>query len=130
MNKINVKGIIIGLLTLLAIDCLGAIIIVLFTLLQMDGNLVNENFSHEPQTLILSLILGSIATLFGGFVAARFKKENHYLNSGIIGVIGTVLCLLLSGGYPLWFNAIAISTTLPLSIIGGHWIKRIHNSKK
>lgn len=70
--------------------------------------------------LLGSIILGTLSTMVGGYLAARIAKKEPYWNAGAIGVLGIVLGLLLAKDYPLWFNVVGFLLALPAALLGGH----------
>jgi hypothetical protein len=67
----------------------------------------------------------TLSTVVGGYIAARVAKEAIYLNSGMFGVIGISIGLLvggeyLSGEYPLWFTVLGYISITPSALLGGY----------
>jgi hypothetical protein len=59
----------------------------------------------------------------GGYIAARVARKEIYLNSGIIGILGIVLGVMLAARYPIWFNVSGFLTVVPAALAGGHLAK-------
>lgn len=111
---------------------LGATFVAMMALLAFLGvNTEVENLSEEeavqlvestfqdPTYLLISGLLGLLATVLGGYVAAKLAHAAPLLNAACVGVFGVVLGILFIGKSPLWFALIGIILTLPAAIVGG-----------
>jgi hypothetical protein len=78
-----------------------------------------ESTFQQPFYLLLSGVLGLLATALGGFVAAKVAIVAPLLNAACVGLFDLVLGILLIGDAPLWFSVIALLLTLPAAIAGG-----------
>jgi hypothetical protein len=85
---------------------------------QIDALLSNTRF------LVWSLILGTVSTVIGGFLAARFATKVPYFHALIYGIFALIFGVLTSGGLPLWYNAVGFAIVLPAALLGGHIAKR------
>lgn len=80
--------------------------------------LIESTFQQAPY-LLLSGVLGLLATALGGFVAAKVAAVAPLLNAACVGLFDLILGILLIGDAPLWFSVIALFLTLPAAIMGG-----------
>lgn len=80
--------------------------------------LIESTFQQVPY-LLLSGVLGLLATALGGFVAAKVAVVAPLLNAACVGLFDLVLGILLIGDSPLWFSVIALLLTLPAAVTGG-----------
>ncbi|MFQ5938004.1 MAG: hypothetical protein ACE5LB_16510 [Acidiferrobacterales bacterium] len=78
-----------------------------------------EKTLREPPYLLLGGVLGLLATVLGGYVAARVADVAPLLNAACVGVFGVVLGILFIGQSPLWFSLLGILLTPPAAIVGG-----------
>ena len=78
-----------------------------------------ESAFQQPSYLLLSGVLGLLATCLGGFVAAKVAAVAPLLNAACVGLFDLVLGIFLIGDAPLWFSVIALFLTLPAAITGG-----------
>ena len=88
---------------------------------------INEAILAITQTdayLMGSLLLGSLTTLFGGYLAARIAKTYPYFNAAAFGLIGVVIGFAMSNEAPFWYNALAYTSTIPAALFGGHLAKK------
>lgn len=116
---ISMKGIILGTIAIIVIDIMLGIV---------SFSLFAENMSEEALKALetdtgflwFAMVFGTLSTVIGGYIAASFAKEAIYLNSGMIGVIGIVIGLLIGGEYPLWFTVLAYISILPSALLGGY----------
>ena len=128
MDRFSLKGIILAILLMLALDTISGI-----TLVGVMGSHAFQEGLTEQQVnealaavtlnrnfLLWSLILGTLSTIVAGYVAARIAKREPYLNAGVVGVLGIVMGLLLSKDFPLWFNVLGFLLVLPAALLGGH----------
>lgn len=131
MNKVSLKGIVIAGLMVVALDTIAGMAMMAI----MGGNGFKEGMTGQEANdamaavtlsarfLLGSLILGTLSTMVGGYVAARVAKNEPYLNAGIIGVLGILLGVLSAKDYPLWFNVSGFLFVLPAALLGGHFAK-------
>ena len=120
MNKLSIKGIILGALAVFVIDVISGIAMIpIFAESMSEESLMLLQTETGP--LLYSLFLGTISTIIGGYIAARYAKEALYLNAGIIGLFGIVIGLLINSEFPLWFNIIGYTTVVPAALIGGYF---------
>jgi hypothetical protein len=73
--------------------------------------------------LMSRVILGTVTTIGGGYLAARLAKTYPYYNGLGIGLIGLIFGII-QWGDPLWLNFFAIIMTIPASIYGAHLAKK------
>jgi hypothetical protein len=121
VKGIRIKGVVVAAVVVLAVDIVAGIGL---TLMLGSRSLQSEKavtaLTTSTPFLLGSLILGTLSTVQGGFVAARIAKTRHYTNAAVIGAIGIILSVLLAGEYPLWFDAVAFLLVLPAALLGGH----------
>jgi hypothetical protein len=87
-----------------------------------------ENMSEEVVitletaivVLLFFIIVGTVSTVVGGYIAARVAKKAIYLNSSMVGLIGIVIGLLSGDEHPLRFNVLASIFILPSALLGGY----------
>jgi hypothetical protein len=80
--------------------------------------LIETTFQQAPY-LLLSGVLGLLATALGGFVAAKVAAVAPLLNAACVGLFDLILGIFLVGDAPLWFSVVALLLTLPAAISGG-----------
>ncbi len=86
-----------------------------------------ESALQQPAYLLIGGVLGLLATVLGGYVAARVADVAPLLNAACVGVFGVVLGILFIGNSPIWFSLIGILLTLPAAIAGGVlWRRTTH----
>ena len=128
MSRVSFKGIILAALLVLVLDTIAGIVM----FVSMGGSFLRRGMTEQQMSdaiaaltlstnfLLGSVILGTLATIVGGYIAARIAKKEAYLNAGIIGVLGIVLGILLANNYPLWFNVLGFVLVFPAALLGGH----------
>ena len=131
MDRFSLKGIILAILLMLMLDTISGVALmgVMGSHVFQEGltdQQMNEAIAaltHNRDFLLWSLILGTLSTIVAGYVAARIAKREHYLNAGIVGVLGIVMGLIFSKDYPLWFNVLGFLLVLPAALLGGYFAK-------
>ena len=128
MKRISFKGIILALLLTLALDTIAGVTM----FVSMGGSFLRRGMNQQQMSdaiatvtlstdfLLGSILFGTLATIVGGYVAARIAKKEPYLNAGMIGALGFVLGVLTANYNPLWFNVVGLGLVLPAALLGGH----------
>jgi hypothetical protein len=132
MRSISIKGQLIAFAVTLALDLVSGIglMVALGGPVLSDAMTPDETsetiiaFTLSMPYLLGSLVLGTLTTVLGGYIAARFGKTAPFLNSGIFGVLGALLGLALSAGTPLWFTVAGVALIIPAALLGGSFVKR------
>jgi hypothetical protein len=70
------------------------------------------------------LILGTLTTAVGGYVAARLAKSVPYWNALVFGIVGIIVGILMAGDLPLWYTVLGFGLTLPAALLGAYICKR------
>lgn len=132
MTRISIKAILISVPVMLALDTLcGIFLMSIFSGGRFRDGL-NAKQIHETILavtlsngyLIGSLILGSLTTIFGGYLAAAIAKKYPYFNAAVFGSIAIILGIIMNNDTPFWVSAIAYLSTLPAALYGGHLAKK------
>ncbi len=123
--NINIKAIIYGWLTNLITSAgmgfiLGIILGVIETIyfdyevFQSTGNMM----------LVSSLIIGGVAAILGGYVAARVAKINEmkhsFLSSLLMLLTISVVSYFSIALFPTWFFVMSLIIIIPLALLGGY----------
>jgi hypothetical protein len=132
MNRVSPKAVLISLAAMLALDTVGSVVLTfLFTTRASQVNMAPQQTPAALDAMVQSngfllsaFAYGTITTILGGYLVARLAKGYPYFNAGVFGVACLALTVLLSGGSPLWFNAICFLVTLPAALYGGHLARR------
>lgn len=131
MKRVSFKGIILAALLVLVLNMIAGVVM----FVSMGGSFLRRGMTEQQMSdtinaltlstnfLLGSVIIGTLVTIVGGYVAARIAKKEPYLNASIIGVLGIVLGVLLANNYPLWFNVLGFVMVLPAALLGGHLAK-------
>ncbi len=131
MNKISIKAVILATLLVFALDIVCGIVLVgIMGISAITPEMGEEQIAEtilatttSMPFLLSSLILGTLTTLLGGYVAARIAKKEAYWNAGAIGVIGVILGIITAGEYPLWFSLLGDLMMVAAALLGGHLAK-------
>lgn len=86
-------------------------------------NVVAAITSSTP-FLVWGMILGTLSTVLGGYVAARLSKVAPYLNSLVFGVVGIILGAFMAEGLPLWYNIVGFGVVIPASLFGATFVRK------
>jgi NADH:ubiquinone oxidoreductase subunit 6 (subunit J) len=120
MARVNIKAVLLGFGAVLLLDTLVGF--VLFAVLGTDGTAeqaVREAISN-PAFLLSGVVLGSLTTVAGGYLAARIAKSYPYFNALALGLLGAAYGLLFWSQYPLWFNILGLVLVVPAALLGAH----------
>jgi len=133
VKRFHLKAIAIGTLTMLALDLLtGVVSFIVFSgdslaagatqaEITAAGKIIEQNDGY----LLFDLLLGSLSTVIGSYIAARIAKHLPLFNAFAVGVVGITAGALLGGQSesPVWFNSVGYISTIPVAIVGG-WLAR------
>lgn len=132
MHGISIKAVVIAVLVMVILDTATGMALVAI----LGGDSFASGMSEQQMTdamlevtgssayLGWGLVLGTLTTVIGGFIAASVAKSVPYLNAFVFGLIGILIGALTAGGLPLWLNVVAFASTLPAALLGGHIAKR------
>lgn len=123
MKDINIKGIIFGIIAILILDTLYAIVLMVIFLENTSPEAI-EALNNETLPQVFSLFFGTLSTIVGGYVAAKYGHIAPYKNSFIIGLLGFIFGLLVMKNYTTWFNIIGFTTIIPSALFGGYFVAR------
>ena len=88
---------------------------------------------HSPDGLMMSLLLGSLGTMIGGFYAA-YKAGTLEMKHGALVGIGSILvnlffqALSAENYMPEWFIATALVAAIPAGALGGFFAEVFRNA--
>lgn len=132
MNRINAPVVVLVFLAEIVADViLQSLLFVLYA-----GSAINDSMSNAEIKavtdviagttgfLLISAVRGTATTIAGGFFVAKYARKFPYYNGLAIGILGFVLCVVLWGDGPLWFNLLGVLTTLPAALYGAHLAKK------
>ncbi|MBD1557140.1 hypothetical protein HC752_09325 [Vibrio sp. S9_S30] len=128
MKNLSFKGLIIAFVvsTILA-AIFGLLSVVLF--LENFNDATVEAFEKQTSFLVFMTIVGLLLSVLGGYISARYGKEEPYKNAIAYGVITITLGIFVAEYDPLWVDVVAYVTAIPLALLGGHLFK-INNDNK
>lgn len=83
--------------------------------------------------LMMSLILGSLGTVIGGFYAGYKAGALEMKHGALVGVGSIILGLVLGAGgsenqLPEWFMALSFAAAIPAGAIGGFFAEMFKNA--
>ncbi len=138
MKKISFKGVIIG--SILDIVASNVIAIPLMLYVTFTHNLaaipkdqLSAAFIHfmrdDPVVFSIWMLLGSLCSILGGYVAAHIAQRHQLLNGALASFlcVGSGLYTLLFGTLtaPLWQYVLTIIASTALTALGGYIALRI-----
>lgn len=112
MKGISIKGVAIGSVTDIVATNLITIPIVIYVMATRDFSSVPEEqlstaifqaMQNDTVIFAVQLILASLCSVLGGYLAARIAKRNELLN----GALASILCVG-SGVYGLFFGVLPV----------------------
>ena len=129
-QRFNLKAIAVATALVFVLDSLTGIFLFLaFGADQLQTGATQENIRAVAERiqgmngyLLVSLAVGTMTTVLGGYAAGRMAKQLPLLNACAVGVIGIAIGVILGnpGEAPWWFDAIGYLTNVPAAIVGGH----------
>lgn len=133
MNKVSIKGVVIGAMTDLFTTVLLLIPLIIYfiymptqqgvDLAQLDNQLTAAD-SSSPLYITLETLCSVLGSTFGGYVAARIAKHNEVLNgtlSSSLSVATSIyLIFLVSSDIPLWQQLLGIPVSIAFAALGGY----------
>jgi len=130
MKNVSIKGILLGLVSLIVIDELGGILLTL----ALAGDISKEiraALQLDTLFLILRMFVGAAALVCAGFISEKISKSNGLINSSIVGIISVILTILALGDtYPLWYLLLSYLYQFPSALAGGYiYFKRNKQAK-
>jgi hypothetical protein len=132
MHDISLKGIILAIMLVVALDTISGIAImpIFFGGDALDAEMTEQERNDAITAVTLttnflwtSLIRGVLSIIVGGYVAVRIAKKEPTLNAGAFGAAGIVLKVLFLKTLPLWFNVSSLLLVLPAALLGGQLAK-------
>jgi len=130
MKNISIKGILLGLVTLVLLDSIGAFALTMAFAGDLTETAVTE-LNTDTTFLILRSLVGVFSLIFGGFITAKVARHAVYINSGIVGVLSLMLTVLAyDASLPLWFNLFGFLFLMPAALTGGFIVYRKNESRK
>jgi hypothetical protein len=120
MARINVKAVLLGFGAVLLLDTLVGLILYAVLGSESTAEQAVSEATASPAFLLASVVLGSLTTVAGGYLAARLAKSYPYFNALALGVLGAAFGLLFWPQYPLWFNIVGLLLVVPAALLGGH----------
>ena len=132
MRGINPRAVILASLAVFGVDLISSFVLTgLFGGSAFDASMTDEQIQAATQVLIQNtdyllsaLILGTLSTVLGGFLAARLSESVPYFNALAFGVVGLLLSVFTVGEAPLWFKIFGFGLTLPAALLGAYLAKR------
>jgi hypothetical protein len=120
MKNISIKGILLGLVSLIIIDELGGVLLT-FVLAGDITTEIRKAIQSDTLFLILRMFVGAAALIAAGFISEKLAKSNGVINSAIIGLISVILTVLALGdAYPLWYLILSYLYQFPSALLGGY----------
>jgi hypothetical protein len=131
IGNIDYRAIVLATLAVFGIDFVtGIVLFSVFT--ENVANASQEQvraaavaLASDPGYLRAALVLGTASTVVGGFLVARIARSIPYFNALAYGVLGMVLSMLMTGELPMWFRVVGIVLTVPASLLGAYFAKRL-----
>ena len=120
MKNISIKGVLLGLVSLILLDELGGVLLTL----ALAGNISTETraaIQFDHLYLTLRMFVGAAALIGAGFITEKIAKSKGLINSSIIGIVSVILTVLvLNDTYPLWYLTLSYLYQFPSALAGGY----------
>jgi hypothetical protein len=82
------------------------------------------SLAQDSGYLMVGLLLGTLTTVLGGYLAARIAKTLPFYNGLAVGVLGLFAGVFLGGGTeesPWWYVTIGYLSVIPAALLGA-WL--------
>jgi hypothetical protein len=120
MKNVSIKGILLGLVSLIVLDELGGILLTLALAGDISTD-IRAAIQSDTLFLILRMFVGAAALVGAGFISEKVAKSSSLINAGIIGIVSVILTVLvLDGTYPLWYLLLSYLYQFPSALAGGY----------
>ena len=120
MKNVSIKGILLGLVSLIVLDELGGILLTLALAGDISTD-IRTAIQSDTLFLILRMFVGAAALVGAGFISEKVAKSSGLINSGIVGIVSVILTVLvLDGTYPLWYLILSYLYQFPSALAGGY----------
>lgn len=130
-SKISLNAILVGALANHIASLVVAAISIVYLIAKYHPPLTQESvpatlnlFFSDPVLLTAGLILGSVADILGGYIAAKIAKRSYLLNAFLTSFLCVLLNLSESDKIPFMFTLIGVIGTPILTTIGGYIYSR------
>lgn len=137
MNRVSQNGVIVGAVTDIAATAITGVVLMVYigyspslatVPLEARGQAIVDMIQSQPALYLTSLLLGSLCSILGGYVAARIARQEELLN----GALSSFLCVGLgvyellrpSGSQAPWSHILAFVASPALGALGGYLSKR------
>lgn len=131
MRGLSFRAIAIAIVATFALDVLTSVALTVL----LGGPLFRSDMTDEQTRSAIAaliatrsfqvwaLILGTLSTAIGGYLAAHFGKTLPYMHAFAFGLFGIVFGALTTDDMPLWYNILGFGLLLPAALFGGHVAK-------
>ena len=120
MKNVSIKGVLLGMVSLIVLDELGGILLTL----ALAGDISTDTrtaIQFDTLFLILRIFVGAAALVGAGFISEKIAKSTGLINSGLVGIVSVILTVLvLDGTYPLWYLVLSYLYPFPSALAGGY----------
>lgn len=124
MKNISIKGILLGIVSLMILDTLGDVLLRLALVGEVTGEPVDA-LQSDTLFLILRMFVGAAALVGAGYITEKLAKTSNLVNSGIVGAISVVITVLvLEESYPVWYLILSYLYQFPSAVAGGYIFNR------
>lgn len=133
MNKVSLKGVVLGSITdIVGTNILTIPLIVYITATRHLDSIPEEQFSEvllqtlkdDPLLYTTQLLIGSCCSILGGYIAARIAKHDEILNGALAAFLcvgsGLYALMFASSHAPVWQHLAGFVASPALSAFGGY----------
>jgi hypothetical protein len=132
MKNISFKAVAIAVLATLGLDIVSGIVLTMILggdtfapgLTEQQTKEAVARLTSSDAFLRSSLVLGTLTTVIGGYIAARLAQTVPYFNALAFGIVGVLFGVAAAGTLPLWYEIIGFGVALPAALLGGHIAKQ------
>jgi MFS family permease len=82
---------------------------------------------RTPDQLVVFLVVGTLTTVVGGYVCARWVRRDVFIHALALGGVGLLTALALADfTLPLWFTATGLVSAVPATLLGAVVAEQLH----
>ena len=127
MKNISFKAVAIAVLATLGLDIISGIVLTMILGGDTFASGMTEQQTQEAVARLIasdtflrsSLVLGTLTTVVGGYLAARLARTVPYFNALAFGIVGILFGVAAAGDVPPWYQIIGFGLALPAALLGG-----------
>jgi len=142
MGRVSLKGVVIGSVTDIVTTSLLTVLLAIYVIVTRNllgipkdqvSKVLLQLLHNDPVLFSTKLLLGSICSVLGGYVAAHIAKRHELLNGSLAAFlcVASGLYALLFGpaSAPIWRYLVGFAASAALSTFGGYLRSKVVHAR-